>query len=248
MIRGCGWGKAECGRTVERRSPDLILRDQGPLPEVTLWIKHICITAGQRGVSRLGSTLFDMATLYKVTALWQNWPGAPGYTNFYGTEGSGVSLLTDGVRAFFDAIKALIPSGITITVQPSGDTINDTNGNINGAWTVDPAPAIVTGSGTGTYAGNAGGVVTWRTNGVVGTRRVRGRSFLVPLASSNFDTNGLGAGAINTLQTAANGLVTAAGGTLAVWSRPTTLRSGSSHLVTAATVPDLAASLRSRRR
>lgn len=189
-----------------------------------------------------------MATLYKVTALWQNWPGAPGYSNFYATEGSGVSIVTDGVRAFFDAVKGLIPSGITITVQPSGDTINDANGVINGSWTVDPAPAVVTGGSPGTWAGNAGAVVTWRTNGVVGTRRVRGRTFLVPLGSSVYDSNGLTSAAIATLQGAATALVTAASGSLAVWSRPTVQRSGSAHLITAATVPDLSASLRSRRR
>lgn len=189
-----------------------------------------------------------MATLYKVTGLWQNWPGAPGYSNFYATEGSGVSIVVDAVRAFFDGVKSLIPSQMTVTVQPSGDTINDANGVINGSWTVDPAPLVVTGSAGGTYAGNAGAVVTWRTAGVVGTRRVRGRTFLVPLSSTVYDTNGLTAAAIATLQAAASGLVTAASGSLAVWSRPTPLRSGSSHLVTAATVPDLSASLRSRRR
>jgi hypothetical protein len=189
-----------------------------------------------------------MASLFKITALWQNWPGAPGYTNFYVLEAGPITTATDGIRAFFDAIKGVIPSGITITVQPSGDQINDTNGNITGAWSVDPAPAVVTGSAAGTYAGNAGGVVSWRTNGVVANRRVRGRSFLVPLASTVYDTNGLTSAAIATLQGAASGLVTAVSPNLAVWSRPTQLRSGSSHPVTSATVPDLSASLRSRRR
>jgi len=189
-----------------------------------------------------------MASLFKITALWQNWPGAPGYTNFYSLASGPVATQADAIRAFFDAVKGIIPSGITITVQPSGDQINDANGNIEGAWSMDPAPAVVTGAAGGTFAGNAGAVVTWRTNGVVANRRVRGRSFLVPLASTVYDTNGLTTAAIGTLQTAANALVAAGSGDLAVWSRPTPLRSGSSHVITAATVPDLSASLRSRRR
>lgn len=189
-----------------------------------------------------------MASLFKITALWSNWPGAPGYTNFYALTGGPIVTLTDGIRAFFDAIKGIVPTGITITVQPSGDQINDVSGAITGAWSVDPGPAPVVGASGGTYAGNAGGVVSWRTNGVVGNRRVRGRSFIVPLASTVYDTNGLTSSAIATLQGAATALLTTADGNLAVWSRPTALRAGSSHPITAATVPDLSASLRSRRR
>lgn len=199
-------------------------------------------------VSHLRRTLYSMALLFKITALWQNWPGAPGYTNFYSLESGPITTSTDAIRAFFDGIKGLLPSGLTVTVQPSGDQINDANGNITGAWSVDPAPLVVTGTGGAFFAGNAGGVVSWRTNGVVANRRVRGRSFLVPMATPVYDSNGLTPAAIGTLQGAATALVGAASPNLAVWSRPTPLRSGSSHPITASTVPDLAASLRSRRR
>lgn len=199
-------------------------------------------------MSRLSRTLYSMALLFKITALWQNWPGAPGYTNFYSLEAGAIAPQVDAIRAFFFALQGIIPSGITVTVQPSGDQINDANGNITGAWSVSPAPAVVTGSAGGTFAGNAGAVVSWRTNGVVANRRVRGRSFLVPLASTVYDSNGLTTAAITTIQGAASTLVTAAAPNLAVWSRPTPLRSGSSHPITSSTVPDLSASLRSRRR
>lgn len=189
-----------------------------------------------------------MANLFKITALWQNWPGAPGYTNIYVLEAGPITNATNGLRAFFQAISALLPLNMSVTVQPSGDQINDANGNITGAWSVDPAPTPVVGSGSATFAGNAGAVVSWRTNGVVGNRRVRGRTFLVPMSPGIFDTNGLTPGAISTIQGAAAGLITACDDNLAVWSRPTSLRAGSSHVVTAATVPDLSASLRSRRR
>jgi len=186
-----------------------------------------------------------MAEIARIQALWQNFSGAPGYTNFYSTDLSG--NLNAAVRSFFNSIAGLLPSGLTVQVAGSGDRLLDTTGAIVNSWT-NATPAVVLGTAGGTNTGASGAVVHWLTNGVVNGRRVRGRSFICPLSSGAFEGNGsLLAATMTTIGTAANGLITAAVGSYVVWHRPTLFASGSSHEVTSQRVPDLAAVLRSRR-
>jgi hypothetical protein len=188
-----------------------------------------------------------MTTMNRVSVTWQSWPGAPGVTQLYLTGGI-VQANVDAIRAFFQAFVGSLPSGLVIQVPASGDTIDDATGNINGAWSVATTPSNVTGTGAGAYAGNAGAVIHWLTGDVVNGRRVRGRTFVVPIIGTAYDAAGsLSSTTLTTLQTAANGLVTAIDPNFAVWHRPTQFAVGSSHSIISARVPDLAVSLRSRR-
>jgi len=154
----------------------------------------------------------------------------------------------DASFPFFNSIVALLPSGLTISVPSSGDLVEDQNGKLSGTWSVGATPPVVTGSGLGAYAGNAGAVVHWLTAGVANSRRVRGRTFLVPLLPGAYDSTGsLATTTITTLTNAANGLVAGAGGNFLVWHRNTPFAQGASFPVTSVRVPDLAVSLRSRR-
>lgn len=153
----------------------------------------------------------------------------------------------DAIRTFFNALITFLPSGLTVQVPSSGDVISETDGTITGTWSVASTPAVVTGSAVASYAGNAGGVIHWLTAGVVVGRRVRGRTFIVPMVSA-FDTSGsLSSGALTALSNAAAAYVTGQAGVAVVWSRPAPGRSGSLHSITSSRVPDLAVSLRSRR-
>ncbi len=186
-----------------------------------------------------------MATLARIQALWQNFSGAPGYSNFFSTDTTG--NMNASVRAFFQAIAGILPSGLTVQVAASGDLISDTTGQITGAWS-NAGVAVVTGSSGGVNTGASGAVVHWKTDTVVNGRRIRGRTFLCPLATTAFSASGqVTSGAISTIQTAGAGLITAAGGSLVVWHRPTDFSAGSSGVVTTSSVPVLAAVLRSRR-
>lgn len=182
----------------------------------------------------------------RVSVAWQNWPGAPGVSQMFllnpPSQGN-----VDAIRTFFNALVGNIPSGLTIQVPSSGDVISESTGEITGTWSVGSTPAVVTGTGSGAYAGNAGAVVHWLTAGVVVGRRVRGRTFLVPLTGV-YDTAGsLSSAFLTSLTTAAAAYVTGQGGVAVVWSRPAPGRSGSLHSITSSRVPDLAVSLRSRR-
>jgi hypothetical protein len=189
-----------------------------------------------------------MAGLPRVNVAWQQWPGAPGVSVFYLAESSDLAASVAAIRAMFNAVATLLPSGLTITVPGSGDIINDGTGAITGAWSSGTTPAVVTGSGAGAYAGNAGAVIHWLTTTVVNGRRLRGRTFLVPLISSAYDTSGsISTAALSTISAAAQGLVDAANSDHVVWHRPTGFAAGSSAIVSSIRVPDLAVSLRSRR-
>lgn len=192
-------------------------------------------------------------TMYRINAAWQNWPGAPGVTTFF--QNPAIAQPNPGaIRTFFEAMKTALPAGLTVTVPGSGDLIEESNGQIAGAWSATPAPLPTTMQGAGAYAGNAGSVVHWLTTTVVNGRRVRGRSFLVPVVMSGFETNGsLTPSMVDGIRTAAQALVDTTPGHLVVWHRPRKATPtqpasvGSFAAVTGVRVPDLAISLRSRR-
>lgn len=155
------------------------------------------------------------------------------------------------IRSAYAGMSAQFPSGVTIRVPGSGETIEDTTGALTGVWS-DATPAAVTGGVVPQAAAGVGACVTWNTGGIVtgtrGPRRLRGRTFLVPLANACFDTDG-------TLTTVARDDIAAfaadmlAAGGLGVWHRPTTTggSDGTSYAALSATVRDKVAILTSRR-
>lgn len=188
----------------------------------------------------------------RITAQWGGFRGAPGYSNFFfdgalSTEG-GVEAAGVAVREFFQGVRDKLPDGSTVTIQPTADIIDEASGQITSV--VDfAAPSVVLGNGGGPYSAASGAVVNWNTQDYVNGRRVRGRTFLVPLAGSAYDAQGDLAGlTLTPLRAAADALVTATlDAPLCVWHRPVGGSGGSAHVVSSATVPDLGAVLRSRR-
>lgn len=155
------------------------------------------------------------------------------------------------IRAAYQGMSAQLPSGVTVRVPGEGETIEDTTGNLTGVWQ-DATPAAVTGGVVPQAAAGVGACVTWATGGIVdglkGPRRLRGRTFLVPLANACFDNDG-------TLTTVARADIEAfaldmlqAGG-LGIWHRPTTPggTDGTSYAALAGKVTDKPAFLSSRR-
>jgi len=186
-------------------------------------------------------------TVARVNVAWQNWPGAPGVTVFY-ADTTGMQTTVDGLRAFFNSCAALLPSGMTITVPGTGDNIDEATGALVGTWAVGTPPVVVTATGAGAYAGNAGAVVHWLTASVINGRRLRGRTFLVPLIATAYDTSGsIVASALTTLNNAATTLLAGAGTNLKIWHRPDPPAAGSVAAWNGYRIPDLAVSLRSRR-
>jgi hypothetical protein len=202
-----------------------------------------------------------MTTMAKVKARWSGFTGSPGYSNFYfreWTDGTHVVTAEEAtaavakVRAFFDLMKTGLPPVVSIQVDPEVEVVEDTTNTIQGVVAATPV-AVVTGTASApSYAAAVGAVFTWHTNGVRNGRRVRGRTFIVPMASSVFDTNGtINSGWMTNLGLCGSNMIAddAATPTFGVYSRPSGpgATDGSWTVATGFRVPDMSAVLRSRR-
>lgn len=183
----------------------------------------------------------------RITAIWTGATGLPGYTRmrFAGElDAAGAATAAGRMRTFFDAVKAYIPSVVSINFAEAAQVYN-TARELQAEVGFTP-PASVVGVGSGAFSAPAGMVVNWLTGAVVNGRKVRGRSFMVPLAGAAFATDGTpGPTTVTTFQGAAAALLT---GTPALIIAGGTPETGSVEAsVTGASVPDRAAVLRSRR-
>lgn len=183
----------------------------------------------------------------RITALWSGAAGLPGYTRlrFDGDlDSAGAAAAAGRIRAFFDSIKTLLPSGVNIGFAEAAQVF-DVASVLTGEVQYAP-PLPVAGSGAGGYSAASGCVVNWLTGAVRNGRKVRGRTFLVPLANTGYQSDG-------TLAPATVTTVTAAAQALLAGTPAMTVASvysgggGGITGVTGATVPDRAAVLRSRR-
>ena len=147
----------------------------------------------------------------------------------------------------FGPFMGNFPTGLQLIIPGNGDVIEDTTGDLVDSWSTG-ADTTTTGGGVATAAAGVGACVTWNTGGIVNARRLRGRTFLVPLTSAAYDSTGtLSATAYSALQ--AFGTALMATGPLAVWHRPTTAggSDGTSYGVVSYRARDKVAYLSSRR-
>lgn len=194
--------------------------------------------------------------MLRVTARWTGFPGGPGYSNFYfssgfldgGLLGDEAQSLADRVDSAFDEIRTSLPQSVRIAIEPEVPVIDSDTGTAQSFNTIEP-PNPVVGANQNDYAGPVGAVVTWRTDDLRNGRRIRGRTFLVPLAVSAYASDGtLDQDRFEYLRAFADTLMGgAADADLGVWSRPSGGSGGVFATVTGYTIPDMAAVLRSRR-
>lgn len=170
----------------------------------------------------------------------------PGLTTFYFANGSPTNA-PSVVANFFTMIRARVPSGVTWTVPDGGDLIEESSGQLTGTWTGDSG-GTVTSNATGTFAQGVGARISWMTEAIRGGRRVRGTTFVVPLSSSTYDSQGsFTPAALGDLSDAANALLSNADWNLLIWSRPRPGLNGLGVPVARVEVPDKISWLRSRK-
>lgn len=200
-----------------------------------------------------------MTQVLRIKARWAGFQGAPGFSVFHfrdfdqaGFTPEQATQAAANVRAFFDGIKLYIPNTITIQVESDAEVVDIDSGQMTDLLSAD-AQAVVTGTAAAgvPFAGPAGAVVTWRTNTIRNGRRMRGRTFLVPLSTAAYEANGtLLAACLTALNAAATALrQTAVGPDFVVYGRPPAggVGAGTFGPVTAHSVPDMVAILSSRR-
>lgn len=190
--------------------------------------------------------------ILRVTAEWTGFSGAPGYSNFHFIgDGGGYDLAgaRSVVHGFFDAMSNSLPNSVEVSINQQGEILDTLTGELTGYLDDDTLLEPVSGGPNTTYSGATGAVVNWLTGSVRAGRRVRGRTFLVPLDALSFDATGtLTNTALENVRSGAELLVDSAPVTgFCVWARPANGMAGLAAPVTGARVPDLAAVLRSRR-
>lgn len=187
-----------------------------------------------------------MTEIARIPVVWSGLTGLPGLSLFYSTPADAPAAVA-AVNTFFNTIKGSFVSGLSWTTFGSGDTIVQETGQLAGGWSGGTGGIYNASGGAGAWAAGTGGLVKWDTGGVVGGRRLRGRTFLTCILGSKYDAGGtLEDATVGSWQTAADTLVAA--GKCRIWHRPHPgFADGTSLLITSATVPDRVTSLRSRR-
>lgn len=178
---------------------------------------------------------------------WTGFPGAPGVTSIYADTEEPEAV---GV-AFDDFLRAVattsIPDIVTITLRSEYEVLDEATGTLESVGTFGGVTPINC-AGTGGYSAASGMVLSWTTGGLVAGHRVRGRTFVVPLSAGAYEENGtLKDVTLATHRSQLATFMTAAGGHQVIWSRPRAGLAGSAHAVTAGTIRDKVAVLRSRR-
>jgi hypothetical protein len=197
-----------------------------------------------------------MTTLRRVKVLLQGFPGGPGVATYCFLD---LNTALTSLRNMWIGYAQHMPSDVNISFQGFGDMFDDVTGSITGEWSA-AAPAAAQGTITGGYPGPAGAVVTWLTSSILDGRRLRGRTFVVPLGAGSYQEDGsLIPGVVADLTAVSNAFRIEQSASFVVWHRPRAARAataklkalpahaGANALVTDAVVHDRVAILRSRR-
>jgi len=186
-------------------------------------------------------------TYTRISAIWTGATGLPGYTRlkFDGTlDAAGALAAATRVRTFFEAIKSLIPVAISINYAEAAQVYGTDQVLLSEVGFVPPA--VTVGTGAGSFSSPSGMVVNWLTSAVFAGRKLRGRSFLVPLVGATYAADGTPSPtAMTAVTNAAAALVSGSPALVVAGSHATAGFIQSA--VTGSSVPDRAAVLRSRR-
>jgi len=195
-----------------------------------------------------------MFIVSRVKVLWTGWSGAPGYSNLVtaGVLLADLNAFAARLQSFLGAVAGQMPASVISTIQPTTEQFDANTGDLQGTMDITALPAQPGGALNNQFSSISGACVTWRTGATLDGKRVRGRTFLVPLSTSAYQNDGtlLDASAVS-LRTAATNL--AAPGALPlerqlhIWHRPTPLHVGAAVPTTAATINDRVSYLKSRR-
>jgi hypothetical protein len=156
------------------------------------------------------------------------------------------------IHSFLTPIINVLPNVVKVQALSEVEEINPSTGDLIGFWNT-PAKAERAGTAAATagWAAAAGAVISWSTAGVRNGRRVRGRTFVVPLSNECWDVDGtIKSVPLGSLTTGAQALTTGTDVTrFNIWSRPSApgASDGAAFPVSGFRIPDMSAILRSRR-
>lgn len=189
---------------------------------------------------------------------WNGFQGAPGYSNFfYGGVFNGTPTQTDAENAAQNVfslggyVRSFLPAEVSLQVQTDVEVVDEATGELQTVHNVAPRATLPGEAASAPYSAASGAVITWRTGGVRNGRRVRGRTFLVPLATAAYQSDGtLAASTITALTTNLNTFLNPPDAIeMGIYARPSVkgASDGAWFAATGFSVPDKVAVLRSRR-
>lgn len=190
--------------------------------------------------------------ILRVTTRWTGFQGGPGYSNFFfqgNTVGQSSLDYRQRVTSFFNELNTLLPSEVQYQNDPEVPVFDEVTGSLIGYSLPGTQGTPGIGGMTGGYSAASGAVITWNTDSVRGSRRIRGRTFIVPLGGTAYQNDGtLTTSTITALQDAAGELIQGGpSNDFVIWSRPVGGAGGIAAPVTGYRIPDMSAVLRSRR-
>jgi hypothetical protein len=132
-----------------------------------------------------------LPTIGRILTRWAGGPSAPGLT-VMNVDASALNAqnAVNAVRAFWSSFATAIPAAYTLTVDPTVELHDQATSNLTGTSTAATPPVSVAGTGASSWAAGVGGRMDWLTGSVVDGRRVRGRTFVIPLISTHYATDG----------------------------------------------------------
>lgn len=206
-----------------------------------------------------------MPVMFHVVSRWLNIQGAPGFTNWYFETtdplSTGATAAAQKAANAWAVASTSLPLGSSIVVQPEVETIDDVTGDLLATFPVTITGGTISGSGASEYAGPAGMVINFRTNGIhTGLsgkpRRVRGKTFFVPCGKDAFLAGGALRAADTARMTALAAVLLGTGPAFGIWARHVAARTdppvhgevnGAFYPAVSASVSTKAAVLTSRR-
>lgn len=199
-----------------------------------------------------------MGRIIRIRINWTGFVGSPGYTNLYFEpvpEGDPITQATvdaahTKVQTWMLVVKGYLPVNTTIAVDPQVAELDEATGDLQGFWNI-AAPTVQPGTMAGAYTSGAGVCINWSTQGVRKNRRVRGRTFLVPVGGATFQSDGsIENASLTALRNASTALAVDSNGCrLVVYARTpgAIIPDGGAYDVITATIADKPAFLTSRR-
>ena len=188
--------------------------------------------------------------MFEYRAVWNVQGGGVGYSVFHVREspvttiGAASQQFATDLRAGFNSLVTRLPDDVVINFDSETRELDVATGTLIGVHSVT-APATVTGTSTGTYSAPAGARVDLITGSITAGRRLRGRTYIVPLSGDSFTNIGTVSSAAQTLLETAFQMFDGVPNvySMGVWSRT----HGVIADVTSVNVPSESAILRSRR-
>lgn len=195
--------------------------------------------------------------LSRVKVVWSGFTGGPGVNILHfgvtpETHTDAANQILTATRLFYAGLTNYLPASVSLSIDPAIEVVEPTEGQIQTVYT-GTTPAKIQGMATGNYSSASGAVVNWFTDDFVAGRRVRGRTFMVPLAAAAFDTNGtLSSGILTEMNTRAANFAADESAQLSIFTRPVNVggisgRMGGQFRVTSGRMNDKAGILSSRR-